>query len=152
MDSSAVVFSIKENNDSGSSNNTELVIDAIKPEEKVDSSFEDERKSTDSHVSDTLENLQEIYNLINENLGVPLDEQRDSVHHSATTFYGGDRTPYRLNPKSIHQFHCEKGTNLEFCKVSSEFLCQLLENGGKELKLVYDLVPNFFIPKKDQQN
>jgi len=66
------------------------------------------------------------------------------------TFYGGDRAPYRLNPKSIHHFHCEKGNSLEFCKVSSDFLYQLSENTGKSLRLIYDDIPMYFIPQKDQ--
>lgn len=119
-------------------------------EEKPSSSLiEEERRSADLHVDDTLSSLQEIYSLIQENLGVPVgdllyENQADSA------FYGGDRTPYRLNPKSIHQFHCERGTNLEFCKVSSEFLYQLSENSGKEFRLTYDNVPMYFIPKQDQ--
>ena len=143
--------SIDQNN---TSDVTESLNEQLKPENVTEDKTllhagEDERKSTDAHVAETLENLQDIYNAIFENLGVPI-EQPDSSHYSATAFYGGDRTPYRLNPKSINQFHCERGTNLEFCKVSSEFLYQLLENGGKELKLVYDKVPTYFIPKKDQ--
>jgi len=113
------------------------------------SQAEEERRSTDLHVDDTLSALQEIYSSIQENLGVPIDEKL-SISNGDAAFYGGDRTPYRLNPKSIHQFHCERGTNLEFCKVSSEFLYQLSENSGSEFHLTYDKVPMYFIPKKDQ--
>lgn len=34
--------------------------------------------------------------------------------------------------------------------MSSEFLYQLSENSGGELRLTYDKVPMYFIPKKDQ--
>ena len=108
-----------------------------------------EEDKTESHVHETLSALQDIYTLIQENLGVP-NEEKLSISHGNTAFYGGDRTPYRLDPKSIHQFHCERGTNLEFCKVSSEFLYQLSENSGKDFQLTYDKVPMYFIPKKDQ--
>lgn len=117
-------------------------------EEKATPAIVEEDKA-DTHVHDTLSALQEIYTLIQENLGVPVEDPL-IVSDGNTAYYGGDRTPYRLDPKSIHQFHCERGTNLEFCKVSSEFLYQLTENSGKEFQLTYDKVPMFFIPKKDQ--
>ncbi|KAI9550520.1 hypothetical protein GHT06_005840 [Daphnia sinensis] len=112
-------------------------------------SGEEERKNAETlHVGDTLSTLKELYTLIKENLGVRSDDAED-VRYADAAFYGGDRG-YRLNPKSIHHFRCEKGTNLEFCKVSSEFLYQLSENIGKEFQLVYDKVPLYYIPKKDQ--
>lgn len=112
-------------------------------------SGEEERKNAETlHVGDTLSTLKELYTLIKENLGVRSDDA-DDVRYADAAFYGGDRG-YRLNPKSIHHFRCEKGTNLEFCKVSSEFLYQLSENIGKEFQLVYDKVPLYYIPKKDQ--
>lgn len=112
-------------------------------------SGEEERKNAETlHVGDTLSTLKELYTLIKENLGVRSDDA-DEHRYADTAFYGGDRG-YRLNPKSIHHFRCEKGTNLEFCKVSSEFLYQLSENIGKEFQLVYDKVPLYYIPKKDQ--
>lgn len=112
-------------------------------------SGEEERKNSETlHVGETLSTLKELYTLIKENLGVRSDDS-DDVRYADAAFYGGDRG-YRLNPKSIHHFRCEKGTNLEFCKVSSEFLYQLSENIGKEFRLIYDKVPMYYIPKKDQ--
>lgn len=111
---------------------------------------EEERKNNADtlHIEDTLSTLKELYTLIKENLGVPSDDS-DVISYADTAFYGGDRG-YRLNPKLIHHFRCEKGTNLEFCKVSSEFLYQLSENTGKDFRLVYDKVPMYYIPKRDQ--
>jgi len=86
--------------------------------------------------------------MIQENLGVPTDAGYESDLKGA--FYGGDRSPYRLNPKTIHHFHCEKGNSLEFCKVSADFLYQLSANTGKDLRLIYDDIPMYFVPKKDQ--
>ena len=112
-------------------------------------SGEEERKNSETlHVGETLSTLKELYTSIKENLGVRTDDS-DDVKYADAAFYGGDRG-YRLNPKSIHHFRCEKGTNLEFCKVSSEFLYQLSENLGKEFRLIYDKVPMYYIPKKDQ--
>jgi hypothetical protein len=112
-------------------------------------SGEEERKNSETlHVGETLSTLKELYTLIKENLGVRTDDS-DDVRYADAAFYGGDRG-YRLNPKSIHHFRCEKGTNLEFCKVSSEYLYQLSENMGKEFQLIYDKVPMYYIPKKDQ--
>ena len=110
---------------------------------------EDERKNADTlHIEEVLSNLMELYTSIKENLGVRSDDP-DVASYVDAAFYGGDRG-YRLNPKSIHQFRCEKGTNLEFCKVSSEFLYQLSDNVGKDFRLIYDKVPMYYIPKKDQ--
>lgn len=119
-------------------------------------SVEEERKMADTlHVEETLATLKGLYSSIKENLGVQSDDDGDDIIQVAgytedATFYGGDRGGYRLNPKWIHHFRCEKGTNLEFCKVSSEFLYQLSENIGKEFRLIYDQVPMYYIPKRDQ--
>jgi len=112
------------------------------------SAADEEYRNTDAHVSETLATLQEIYTLIQDNLGVPNDPGYEADLKGS--FYGGERSPYRLNPKSIHHFHCEKGNSLEFCKVSSDFLYQLSENTGKSLRLIYDDIPMYFIPRKDQ--
>ena len=133
--------------DQATAPDAESAADDAKPPTSDEKPAQDEERRSDSHVDDLLSALQEIYGMIKENLGVPSDPGAPSVDVS---FYGADRTPYRLNPKSIHHFRCEKGTKLEFCKVSSEFLYQLSENNGKQLRLIYDKVPLYFIPKRDQ--
>lgn len=118
----------------------------------IESQKEEERKNAQQEesysIDDTLSTLKELYTSIKENLGVRSDDL-DVASYADAIFFGGDRG-YRLNPKSIHHFHCEKGTNLEFCRVSSEFLYQLSENVGKDFRLIYDKVPMYYIPKKDQ--
>lgn len=109
---------------------------------------EEKRSQTDMAVDETLTNLSEIYRSIRDNLRAPADSP--SVTGVDVALYGGDRSPYRLDPKNIHHFHCEKGTSMEFCKVSSQFLSQLTDNMGDELQLIYDKVPMYFIPTKDQ--
>ena len=111
------------------------VAEEAAPSKTVDA--EEDRSS--QIVDDLLVALQDIYGSIMTNLGVGTTEAGAAAGVDAS-FYGAGRTPYRLDPKNLHHFRCEKGTKLEFCKVSSEFLYQLSANHGKELRLVYDKV------------
>lgn len=133
-------------NESNVGNKVEEATPAITKEEGL---ADDDKKADEvSHAVDqTLAQLKELYALIKDNLRLSTDEPE--VNAKDDSLFGGDRG-YRVHPKSLHQFRCEEGTNVEFCRVSLEFLNQLTENNGEEFRLVYDQVPLYYIPKKDQ--
>lgn len=120
-----------------------------KHEEPIKDVDEDKKSDDVSHaVVETLAQLKDVYTLIKENLRASIDGP-DVNSKGDASLYGGDRG-YRVDPKSLHQFRCEEGTNVEFCRVSLEFLNQLVDNNGEAFRLVYDHVPLYYIPKKDQ--